>query len=361
MTNAPANAFLVVARILQTQGIYGLQPVERLITDSQGRISSLETNLPDVLPGITGSGEYVVAQVTQPQVLVKGIAQNSSGQPAGGLLVSLGPWTTLSRSPDGQFLLIAAAMDNQLSITDLGTGDTGQSDLPISAGQLEVNPTAGTTLAGPQVVDITPTNNAANISLVTSVTIDFSRALNPATLLAANLQLLDASNQPVTATMSLNLANTTVTLLPSAQLLNDTTYTVALSTNITDTLGRPLQGQNLFYFTTVPVSVRDPAAQLIIYEPGATNIDTNVMTRLIGYASGSNSDEIVVWGTPGVADPGVPVVLANESSGDTTTVLSDNDGSFVSFVHGRGGGFCLRHLRGPERRAQLRAGEPPVV
>ena len=36
-------------------------------------------------------------------------ARNGKGQPEGGLLVRSGPWTTLSRVPDGTFQLIAPA------------------------------------------------------------------------------------------------------------------------------------------------------------------------------------------------------------------------------------------------------------
>ena len=79
----------------------------RLASDSQGHLVSLETNATDNLPGINQSGQDVVALVSQPQTLVKGIALNSQGQPAAGLVATLGPWTTLSRSPDGQFMLIA--------------------------------------------------------------------------------------------------------------------------------------------------------------------------------------------------------------------------------------------------------------
>ena len=136
-------------------------------------------------------------QVNQPQALVKGIALNSQGQPAGGLVAQLGPWTTLSRALDGQFLLIAPAGTNQISVSDLATGDTGQGNLPIAPGQNEVTPTLGTGLAGLQVVLVTPANNATNVPQVASITINFSRPLNPATLSSNSVQLLEGGSQPV--------------------------------------------------------------------------------------------------------------------------------------------------------------------
>ena len=132
----------------------------------------------------------------------------------------------------------------------------------------------------------------------------------------------------------LNLANTTATLLPSTPLDAAASFTIALATNITDTTGRPLQGQNQFTFTTMPLSTRDPTAQLIVYEPGATNVPVALVAKIPGYVPGADQSAIMEQGPPGVADPGVPVVLANESTGDTTTVISQTDGSFVSLIEG---------------------------
>ena len=97
--------------------------------------------------------------------------------------------------------------------------------------------------------------------------INFNRPINPATLMSSAVQLLE-SNLPVVTTLTLNLANTTVTLLPSAPLDPATQFMLMLATKITDTIGRPLRGRSQFSFTTVGLSARDPAAQLIVYAPG---------------------------------------------------------------------------------------------
>jgi hypothetical protein len=60
-------------------------------------------------------------------------------------------------------------------------------------------------------------------------------------------------------------------------------------------------------FTTVALRPRgDPAAQLIIYEPGATNVPAAVLQNIPAFTPGSNKLAIVVRGTPGTADPNVP-------------------------------------------------------
>ena len=120
------------------------------------------------------------------------------------------------------------------------------------------------------------------------------------------------------------------------------TFQVVLSSNILDMVGRPLfLAKSVFSFTTVPASVRQSTAQLIVYQPGCrTNLDTNLVSKLPGYVSGTNSTDIVVHGTPGVSDPGrAGVIIANENTGETTTVTSQADGSFTSFISGQESDF----------------------
>lgn len=336
LSDAPTNALLVVARVVQEPGAYslGLQPVARLSSDGSGRLMSLETNAVDNLPGIFSSGLYVVAQVRQPQILVKGVAQNSQGQAAGGLLVELGPWTALSHSPDGMFVLLAPVGTNSVSVTDPTTHDFGGVNVTVAAGQSEVNPNVGTVAAGPELVSTDPAAGATMVPQVSSVVMTFSRALNPNTVTTNSVVLIEGSNQPVTAGVVVSSDDITVTLLPAASLDPGTNYTVLLSTNIADGQGRLLEGENQFSFTTVPPVSRPPGAQLIIYEPGATNIPAKLLAGIPGYNAATQQNGIVVQGTPGAADPSVPVIVANESSGETATVISGPDGSFATFIHG---------------------------
>jgi hypothetical protein len=114
----------------------------------------------------------------------------------------------------------------------------------------------------------------------------------------------------------------------------NTEYRVRLAGTIADPGGLPIEGETEFTFTTVGLSARDPAAQLIIYEPGATNVPPEVLAQIPAYEPGEDPFAIVVRGTPGVADPEVPVILVNESTGETATVLSKVDGSFASVITG---------------------------
>ncbi len=329
------NMTFVLGRVIDQQGLYGVEPRERLHTDVNGNLINDEP-ASGGLPGLTGSGQYVLLAVAPQQGVVEGVAQNSSGQPAGGLPVSIAgqPWLTFS-AQDGSFKLLAPAGAGALSVSDLATGDTGTQAITMPTNLPPLNTSVAAQLNGLQVASITPADNATNVPQVTAIVINFNRAINPATLVSSNAVQLLESNQPVAATFSLNLANTSVTLLPGSSLDAAAQFQVVLSTNIADGIGRPLTGQSVFTFATIALSARDPAAQLIIYEPGATNLATNVVANLPGYVPGTNANDIVVHGTPGCADPGVPVIVVNEGSGATTTVISKSDGSFTTFVSGQ--------------------------
>lgn len=335
-TGVPPNLTFVLARVLTQQGLYGLEPHARLHSDGVGNLFSDEPGTGDRLPGLNGAGQYVLIEVQPQQALVEGTAKNASGQPAGGLAVTITgqPWLTFSAA-DGSYKLLAPAGSGNLALSNPATGDSGGQAINVPGNLSPVIASVALSLNGLQVASITPADTATNVPQVSSVVVAFNRPVNPSTVLSNAVQLMGASNQPVAATFSLNLANTIATLLPNAPLDPATQFTVLLSTNIADALGRSLQGQTQFSFRTVALTARDPAAQLIIYEPGATNLDTNIVASLPGYVPGTNASLVVVHGTPGCSDPGVPVIIVNEGTGESTTVLSKSDGSFTSFVRGQ--------------------------
>jgi len=334
LSGAPTNALFVLSRVLSETGFYGLQPIERLRSDAQGNLSSLEPATGGRLPGLSGSGQFVLVQVGQAQTLVEGVARNGAGNVQSNMPVSLVglPWLTLSAA-DGKFQLVGPAGERQLSIRDPLSGDTGFVAVTVGAPQSPVTQDLSTAPSGPRVAKISPANQATKVPRVGSVVIEFNEAVNPASILGA-IQLLRPDNSAVTTAVTLNLANRIVTLNPATELEANTTYRVKLAATIRDTTGLPLEGGNEFTFTTVPASTRVSTAQLIVYEPGATNVPAEILNAIPAYEPGNDPFAIVVHGQPGVADPEVAVILANESTGETTTVLSKVDGSFSSVISG---------------------------
>ncbi|MBL9172703.1 MAG: Ig-like domain-containing protein, partial [Verrucomicrobiales bacterium] len=324
----------VLAQILSETGFYGLQPVERLQSDAAGTLRSLEPATGERLPGVRGSGQYVLVSVDQPQGLVTGIARDGAGVARPGMPVSLAGLPWLARTDaEGRYRLVAPAGTRELMVRDPATGDAGIVSITVSNPGIGSTQDVGTAPHGPRVARITPNAGAVRVPRVVSVVIEFDEAVNPGSVVGG-IQLLKPDNSPVPAAVTLNLANRVATLSPSNELEANTAYRVRLAPGIRDPGGLPLEGTNEFTFTTVPLSTRDPAAQLIIYQPGATNIPAPVLAGIPAYTPGSDPSAIVVHGTPGTADPEVAVILVNESTGETATVLSKADGSFSNVIPG---------------------------
>ncbi len=305
------NSYFVAARVIGHSGVYGLEPVERLQSDATGKLSSLEPAVGGKLPGITGAGQYVLAKVSGPQGLISGTARNSSGQAVSGQLMRITglPWLTFSAA-DGSYQLIAPTGAVEIAITDLINGNNGWTNVVVT-NLLGVQVDLGSVPTGPRVVEVTPAAEAQAVSRVTPIVVHFSKPINPGTLVGNGIQLVDTNGQPQAASVTLNLRNTMVTLLPTSQLAASTRYTIQLAKSIADAGGLPLVGPNTFAFTTASDTL-NRVAQVICYEP------TNGLTRIVGGA--------------GIAEPNAPVILVNETSGQTATVLSKPDGSFDNFL-----------------------------
>lgn len=333
ITGLRSNADFVLARVLVQEGLFGLEPAERMATDALGNLKSAEPSIGPRLDGLTSAGQYVLCEIEPRQAVVYGIARNLEGEPAEGLVVRITgqPWLTFSKT-GGVYKLLAPAGEATVTVADHDSGDEGSHLVQVLSTLNPVNLDAATRASGPQVIATAPADNATSVPRVTTVTVDFSEPVNTGSFVQHPITITDTNGQPVATTVTLNLSNQRATLIPSGELEPGMTYIIRASTNITDLIGRPLEGPREFRFTTLPLSQRDAGAQLIVYEPGATNVPPELLAQVPGYRPGQDKTMVVVRGTGGAADPGQPVILVNESSGQTVTVLSKTDGSFVSLI-----------------------------
>jgi hypothetical protein len=308
----PTNAELVLARVVFTEGLYGLQPVQRFHSSADGQIQSLEPDSGDRLPGVNDAGLYVLLHVDASRGVISGVARNSNHEPASGLPVRIEgePWLAIS-GDGGTFQLLAPAGTARLTVEDPTTDANGARLIDVPGISGVANADLETTLAGPRIVRVSPEPGASNVPAVTSIVIDFDKPLNPASLGTNGIVLRDAA-AVVAAGVSLNLRGTSVTLLPLNPLASDQIHSIEISPDLTDLGGRKLEGTNHFTFTTESDRLNRGAAQLILFEP--------------------NGGQSPVVGTPGSAEPEAPVILINETTGFTATVLSKVDGSFSNTI-----------------------------
>jgi hypothetical protein len=175
-----------------------------------------------------------------------------------------------------------------------------------------------------------PADGSSNAPRVSGVTVTFSEPINPGTFVPDGI-VLEGAEGIIPGALLLDAASRVGQFLPDRVLEYNATYTTRVSSAITDLTSLVIEGPLEFTFTTEGPPVRLPGAELIIYEPGATNCPC--VGTVPGYDAAQGTI-ICVQGTPGVADGNVPVVLVNEDYGSTATVVSNPDGSFLNFVEG---------------------------
>jgi len=160
----------------------------------------------------------------------------------------------------------------------------------------------------------------------------FSEPLDRASFGPEALTVTNPLGVQVIGTLTLNKAATEASFLPTNPLEHAATYTVELAATIRDRQGLEIEGNRAFSFSVIPFFERPAGAQLVIYEPGADNVPEAVRSLLVGYSSAEGSSHVVAHGSPGTADPEVAVILVNQNTGATATVLSKPDGSFANFI-----------------------------
>jgi hypothetical protein len=305
----------VLARVVFDADEAGFQPLLRLRAGTDGVAVSEEPAMGG-LRGMDGGGRHVVFQlvVAQPQVVVRGTARNVAGVAVAGMVVRSGPWTALTDA-DGRYELLvpAATATASLTVTDRSTGDVAQVPVPATAEGGVATVDVDLSPRGPFLVASNPVAGATAVARVSPVVLTFSRPLNPATVVVPGAVVLAGTNGVVLpAAVSINPSGDTVTLLPTAQLPASAPLRVVLATNLQDRLGRTLEGAREITFTTLGDTLRRADAVLTIFEP---------VNGLAGMSGGS-----------GLADPESAVILINQTTGETATVLSKPDGSFTNRI-----------------------------
>lgn len=328
-----AGARCVLGSVVSDGARRGVTPVERFLADASGDLVSEEPASGERLPGPQGGGQYVLVKVPAPLGIVSGIARDAGGQPAGGLAVTVDgqPWLVFSKA-DGSYQILAPLGTALVSVDDGSNGNSGSATANVTDVGTTTNADVTTAPTGPRVASTVPKAGATNARVVAPIVVRFSKAIAPGSFGAAGVTLAKSSGGAVDGSLSLNLANTIATYLPINPLEPSTAYTVTVADTIRDRQNLPIEGNRIFSFTTATPDARGEGAQLVIYEPGAANVPQAVLDQLVGYTAGAGSSHVVAQGSGGTADPGVAVILVNETTGETATVLSRPDGSFANFI-----------------------------
>lgn len=165
-----------------------------------------------------------------------------------------------SESVTGTFLLVnnnttltfTPAQPLRPTTTYTITASTGITDLKGNAltafssrfttGQPDLTP--------PAVAQVVPENGAVEVYTTSPVIVRFSKSMNPATITSNNFKVTHSGGQ-VDGTIVVTEQNTIATLTPPALLSEGITYTVHVTTVVTDPIGNPLPVEFTSTFTTV--------------------------------------------------------------------------------------------------------------
>ena len=127
---------------------------------------------------------------------------------------------------------------------------------------------ASTDLTVPTVISTVPTNNATGVAINHTISATFSKAMDPATIIAANFTVTGPGSTMVTGTVAYVALGTnfTATFTPVTNLAASTLYTNTITAGVKDLAGNLLALTNWSFMT-------------------GTLIDTNLMSIPLGRAS----------------------------------------------------------------------------
>ncbi len=142
------------------------------------------------------------------------------------------------------------------------SGNTGAATLTVTR-LLDTTP--------PQVAGISPANGATNVDVNSSVTVTFSEAMDPASVNATNLVLLDGIGSVIPATVAIGPYANTWTLKPNSPLAYATSHSFTVTSATRDVAGNPLSATPSISFTTAGAPDIFPPAVVAVSPAAGSN------------------------------------------------------------------------------------------
>ncbi|WGV27942.1 DUF4082 domain-containing protein [Halotia branconii] len=169
------------------------------------------------------------------------------------------------------------------------TGVKDQAGNALAANYIWSFTTASADTTPPTVSSTTPSNGATGVSNGISITATFNEAMDSATVNSSTFELRGANNALVSANVTYNTANRTVTLVPSSSLAAATTYTATVkggTSGVKDQAGNALAANYSWSFTTAASSScsscniwNNTVTPTVLSDPDNTAIEVGVKFR----------------------------------------------------------------------------------
>jgi hypothetical protein len=310
-------------------------------------VDACPSGLGGCLAGLGGNGEYVVFALPTATALVTGTVADGSG-PRSGIAVTSDQLAVVSvTDAAGHYVLPApVGVSSTLTARDTANDLSGSASvLPSPDSQLP-SPVLTVDLllqpSPPQVIQISPANHASQVDRSATVTVTFSKAMDPASISEASIRLAatgDGSRgsgvTEIAVRRSLSADGTQLVITPTNLLLPNTVYQLTLTSAVTDRHGNALQrsagcdtpvsglpSPDCSFssdFTTSPIFKADalPPNTLRLSLPD----DGNGNVPALGVPG-----QVFVCGGANLAAPGTAVIVSNATSQTTYTATSTDAG-----------------------------------
>lgn len=156
------------------------------------------------------------------------------------------------------FLALVACTETQVVEKPVETivekpGTTTNSEMPGATPAPPVTVAGGGAVltkdaVGPKVVSTNPANGYQEVAPSTAITITFSESLDPATVIEDTISLKDSGGNAVAGTRYYDDASKSVSIVPTAPLLDSEQYTLFVSSGVRDLAGneRPIDDTIVF-------------------------------------------------------------------------------------------------------------------
>ena len=142
----------------------------------------------------------------------------------------------------------------------------------------------------PQVLSVTPVNNATSVSVSVHPTATFDEALDPGTVTTLTAIIEGPGNVIIPASVSLN--STVITLTPSSALAPNTTYTVTLKGGSIEPVIKDLSGNALAVDYTWSFTTQSGQAPIVTLDPVSQTTCPNIVISFTSAANGIPSPTV---------------------------------------------------------------------
>jgi hypothetical protein len=299
------GATVLLARLERVDGV-AAPVVVAIGTAQQGRWVFPAT---EGLPGLVQEGEHVIYESTA-LGFVAGVTR-AAGAPVQALVsTETAPFVVVS-GVDGHFQLAARPGAVMARARVPGTNLSGTAGVTIGAGDTA---TADIDLQGVvTVATVAPANGAVGVLRSTQVQVTTSAPLDSATVTPENFRLFQgavADGVELAVRVELAASGASVAVIPEAQLLAGTAYTLQAS------------GSKDVYGQVVVV----PATTFTTKVEAPPSYDTGKIDFSMPDADGV----VTISMPPGTLPPGTTILLTNEGNGIVVSFTVGNDGSLTA-------------------------------